>query len=212
MLMDEPTAGMTPRSRRDLMRWRRASRERDNVAVLFTEHDMDIVFGFADRVHRARSRRADRARVTGRDQGEPARPGGLPRAGRAGRRVTSCAKDDVSPGYGSGITGAIASIQQYDWYRIRMALCSLQGDAANLSPKREKEHRSWTTPSSPSAEACSIFAVQGMSDYERMQATARMEQAMMLGDAALRVADRARAALRRAAIVLFGAPATQKRA
>jgi branched-chain amino acid transport system ATP-binding protein len=24
--------------------------ERDNVAVLFTEHDMDIVFGFADRI------------------------------------------------------------------------------------------------------------------------------------------------------------------
>ena len=57
-----------------------------------------------------------------------------------------------------------------------------------------------------------LSAVQGMSDYERMQATARMEQALMLGDAALRVADRARAALRSAAIVLFGAPATQKRA
>jgi len=55
-------------------------------------------------------------------------------------------------------------------------------------------------------------AVQGMSDYERMLATARMERAMMLGDAALRLADRARAALRRAAIVLFGAPAKQKRA
>jgi hypothetical protein len=57
-----------------------------------------------------------------------------------------------------------------------------------------------------------LSAIHGMSDYERMQATARMEQAMMLGDAALRVARRARAALRSAAIVLFGAPATQKRA
>ena len=45
-----------------------------------------------------------------------------------------------------------------------------------------------------------------------MLATVRMERAMMLGDAALRLADRARAALRRAAIVLFGAPAKQKRA
>ena len=57
-----------------------------------------------------------------------------------------------------------------------------------------------------------LSAVHGMSDYERMQATARMEQALMLGDAALRVAKRARAALRSAAIVLFGAPRTQKRA
>jgi hypothetical protein len=40
-----------------------------------------------------------------------------------------------------------------------------------------------------------ISAIHGMSDYERMQATARMEQAMMLGDFALRVADRARARL-----------------
>ena len=50
LLMDEPTAGMTPRSRRDLMQLATSLAERDNVAVLFTEHDMDIVFGFADRV------------------------------------------------------------------------------------------------------------------------------------------------------------------
>jgi branched-chain amino acid transport system ATP-binding protein len=50
LLMDEPTAGMTPRSRRDLMTLATGLAERDNVAVLFTEHDMDIVFGFADRV------------------------------------------------------------------------------------------------------------------------------------------------------------------
>ncbi|HKP65360.1 MAG TPA: ABC transporter ATP-binding protein, partial [Casimicrobiaceae bacterium] len=50
LLMDEPTAGMTPRSRRDLMTLATSLAERDNVAVLFTEHDMDIVFGFADRV------------------------------------------------------------------------------------------------------------------------------------------------------------------
>jgi len=50
LLMDEPTAGMTPRSRHDLMTLATSLAERDNVAVLFTEHDMDIVFGFADRV------------------------------------------------------------------------------------------------------------------------------------------------------------------
>ena len=50
LLMDEPTAGMTPRSRRDLMELATGLARRDDVAVLFTEHDMDIVFGFADRV------------------------------------------------------------------------------------------------------------------------------------------------------------------
>ena len=50
LLMDEPTAGMTPRSRRDLMTLATSLAERDNVAVLFTEHDMDIVFAFADRI------------------------------------------------------------------------------------------------------------------------------------------------------------------
>ena len=50
LLMDEPTAGMTPRSRRDLMQLATGLARRENVAVLFTEHDMDIVFAFADRV------------------------------------------------------------------------------------------------------------------------------------------------------------------
>jgi branched-chain amino acid transport system ATP-binding protein len=50
LLMDEPTAGMSPRSRRKLMTLATDLAESANVAVLFTEHDMDIVFGFADRV------------------------------------------------------------------------------------------------------------------------------------------------------------------
>jgi branched-chain amino acid transport system ATP-binding protein len=50
LLMDEPTAGMSARSRRDLMEFVRDIARRDALAVLFTEHDMDIVFGFADRV------------------------------------------------------------------------------------------------------------------------------------------------------------------
>jgi branched-chain amino acid transport system ATP-binding protein len=50
LLMDEPTAGMAPAERDALMRLAvNACRERD-VALLFTEHDMDVVFGFADRV------------------------------------------------------------------------------------------------------------------------------------------------------------------
>ena len=50
LLMDEPTAGMSPRSRGRLMDLASALARKENIAVLFTEHDMDIVFGHADRV------------------------------------------------------------------------------------------------------------------------------------------------------------------
>ncbi len=50
LLMDEPTAGMAPSERGGLMALtRRLAAERD-IAVLFTEHDMDVVFGVADRI------------------------------------------------------------------------------------------------------------------------------------------------------------------
>ena len=50
LLMDEPTAGMSARSRRDLMQIVVELARAGDVALLFTEHDMDIVFGFARRV------------------------------------------------------------------------------------------------------------------------------------------------------------------
>ena len=50
LLMDEPTAGMAPRSRARLMDACAALARATAIAVLFTEHDMDVVFGFADRV------------------------------------------------------------------------------------------------------------------------------------------------------------------
>ena len=50
LLMDEPTAGMALEERLELMTLIRALvRERD-LAVLFTEHDMDVVFAHADRI------------------------------------------------------------------------------------------------------------------------------------------------------------------
>jgi branched-chain amino acid transport system ATP-binding protein len=50
LLMDEPTAGMAPRERADLMALTaRLARER-RVGVLFTEHDMDAVFAHADHI------------------------------------------------------------------------------------------------------------------------------------------------------------------
>ncbi len=49
LLMDEPTAGMLPRDRRVLMDVVRTL-SGEGIAVLFTEHDMDVVFGYADRI------------------------------------------------------------------------------------------------------------------------------------------------------------------
>jgi branched-chain amino acid transport system ATP-binding protein len=50
LLMDEPTAGMAPEERNALMTLASSLARSQGIAVLFTEHDMDIVFGHADRV------------------------------------------------------------------------------------------------------------------------------------------------------------------
>jgi len=50
LLLDEPTAGMAPAERGVLMALtQRIARER-GLTVLFTEHDMDVVFSVADRI------------------------------------------------------------------------------------------------------------------------------------------------------------------
>jgi branched-chain amino acid transport system ATP-binding protein len=50
LLMDEPTAGMAPRERNELMRLAAELARDSSIAVLFTEHDMDVVFAHADRI------------------------------------------------------------------------------------------------------------------------------------------------------------------
>jgi branched-chain amino acid transport system ATP-binding protein len=50
LLMDEPTAGMAPGERVALMQLARRLATDRGMAVLFTEHDMDVVFGVADRI------------------------------------------------------------------------------------------------------------------------------------------------------------------
>ena len=50
LLMDEPTAGMAPDERHALMALTRSVVNQRGVAVLFTEHSMDVVFEHADRV------------------------------------------------------------------------------------------------------------------------------------------------------------------
>ncbi|MEZ5851654.1 MAG: ABC transporter ATP-binding protein [Hyphomicrobiaceae bacterium] len=50
LLMDEPTAGMAPKERGQLMRLVAGIARERRTAVLFTEHDMDVVFAHADRI------------------------------------------------------------------------------------------------------------------------------------------------------------------
>ena len=50
LLMDEPTAGMAPKERNELMALTRRLVHDRGMAVLFTEHSMDVVFAYADRM------------------------------------------------------------------------------------------------------------------------------------------------------------------
>ena len=50
LLMDEPTAGMGPPERNDLIALVKRLVVEKQISVLFTEHSMDVVFAFADRI------------------------------------------------------------------------------------------------------------------------------------------------------------------
>jgi branched-chain amino acid transport system ATP-binding protein len=50
LLMDEPTAGMAQSERGALMALAAGLARSEHLAILFTEHDMDVVFGYAERV------------------------------------------------------------------------------------------------------------------------------------------------------------------
>lgn len=50
LLMDEPTAGMGAKERLKLMKLTSTITRDRSIGVLFTEHDMDVVFGHADRI------------------------------------------------------------------------------------------------------------------------------------------------------------------
>jgi len=50
LLMDEPTAGMAPKERAQLMQLAAGIARERGIGILFTEHDMDAVFGHADEV------------------------------------------------------------------------------------------------------------------------------------------------------------------
>jgi branched-chain amino acid transport system ATP-binding protein len=50
LLLDEPTAGMAPAERGALMALTQRIARESSLTVLFTEHDMDVVFSVADRI------------------------------------------------------------------------------------------------------------------------------------------------------------------
>ncbi len=50
LLMDEPTAGMAPTERIKLMQLTADIVKNKNISVLFTEHDMDVVFAHSHRI------------------------------------------------------------------------------------------------------------------------------------------------------------------
>ncbi len=50
LLMDEPTAGMAPAERNELIALVKRLVVERGISVLFTEHSMDVVFAFADRI------------------------------------------------------------------------------------------------------------------------------------------------------------------
>jgi branched-chain amino acid transport system ATP-binding protein len=50
MILDEPTAGMSPEETFRCMELIRKLREELDLTILFCEHDMDVVFGYANRI------------------------------------------------------------------------------------------------------------------------------------------------------------------
>src|SRR5258708_20429773 len=56
LLMDEPTAGMAPRERIELMRLTARIAREKSIGVLFTEHDMDLLVQHAHRIPVSHSR------------------------------------------------------------------------------------------------------------------------------------------------------------
>ena len=50
LMLDEPTAGMSPAERRQTIELLQQIRAEHGVTLMLTEHDMDVVFGLADRI------------------------------------------------------------------------------------------------------------------------------------------------------------------
>jgi branched-chain amino acid transport system ATP-binding protein len=50
LMLDEPTAGMSPNDRAGVVELIRRIREENQLTIIMTEHDMSVIFGLADRI------------------------------------------------------------------------------------------------------------------------------------------------------------------
>jgi branched-chain amino acid transport system ATP-binding protein len=50
LMLDEPTAGMSPSDRRDMTKLLTRLKAETGITIVMTEHDMDIIFEMADRL------------------------------------------------------------------------------------------------------------------------------------------------------------------
>jgi branched-chain amino acid transport system ATP-binding protein len=50
LMLDEPTAGMSPSDRKDMTNLLRAAKKARQLTIVMTEHDMDVIFGLADQL------------------------------------------------------------------------------------------------------------------------------------------------------------------
>ena len=50
LMLDEPTAGMSPSDRREMTRFLGKLKADTNITIVMTEHDMDLIFELADRL------------------------------------------------------------------------------------------------------------------------------------------------------------------
>lgn len=50
LMLDEPTAGMSPTDRKGVGRLLDTLRKARNITIVMTEHDMDVIFGLADKL------------------------------------------------------------------------------------------------------------------------------------------------------------------
>jgi branched-chain amino acid transport system ATP-binding protein len=80
LLLDEPPAGMGLNERRSLMELMAETAARDNITLVFVEHDIDIVFRFAERTTAGAGQDLCRGHA-GRNRCQPGRAGNLPRHG-----------------------------------------------------------------------------------------------------------------------------------
>ena len=66
LMLDEPTAGMSRFESRETVALLKKISEEQGLTLVFTEHDMDIVFGISEKHHRAASRAGDSRRAARR--------------------------------------------------------------------------------------------------------------------------------------------------